>query len=49
MLWVAVAAWALVAVAFLSRLARYPEESASGARATYSGTAATRGTERNLP
>jgi tellurite resistance protein TehA-like permease len=46
MLWVAIAAWALVAAAFLARLARHPEESASGAPATYSGTAATHGTEK---
>ncbi|HEU5416416.1 MAG TPA: tellurite resistance/C4-dicarboxylate transporter family protein [Streptosporangiaceae bacterium] len=30
MFWVAVAAWALVAVAFLARVARHPRESASG-------------------
>ena len=44
-LWVAIAAWALVAAAFLARLARHPEESASGAPATSSGTAATHGTD----
>jgi tellurite resistance protein TehA-like permease len=37
MLWVAVAAWALVAAAFLARLARHPEEPASGTPS--SGTA----------
>jgi tellurite resistance protein TehA-like permease len=30
MLWVAVAAWALVAAAFLARVARHPQESAAG-------------------
>jgi len=33
MLWVAVAAWVVVAVAFLARLARWPGEPASGAPA----------------
>ena len=37
MFWVAVAAWALVAAAFLTRLARHPEEPASGAPALSSG------------
>jgi hypothetical protein len=51
MFWVAVAAWALVAAAFLARLARRPEESASGAPLPASGTAATRDTttEKELP
>jgi tellurite resistance protein TehA-like permease len=51
MLWVAVAAWALVAAAFLTRLGRHPEESASGAAAPASGTAATHDTtaEKELP
>ena len=39
MFWVAVAAWALVAAAFLVRLARPPEEPASGAPTPSSGTA----------
>jgi tellurite resistance protein TehA-like permease len=51
MLWVAVAAWALVAAAFLARLGRRPEESASGVGAPASGTAATHDTtaEKELP
>ena len=51
MLWVAVVAWVLVAAAFLSRLGRRPEESASGAAAPASGTAATHDTttEKGLP
>ena len=51
MIWVAVAAWALVAAAFLARLARHPEEPQSGAPAPSSGTAATHDTttEKELP
>ncbi len=51
MLWVAVAMWALVAAAFLARLARHPEEPASGAPVPSSGTAATHDTttEKGLP
>jgi tellurite resistance protein TehA-like permease len=50
MLWVAVAAWVLVATAFLVRLARHPAEPASGAPAS-SGTAAANDTttEMDLP
>ena len=39
MFWVAVAAWALVAAAFLARLARHPEQPASGVPAPSPGTA----------
>src|SRR5215469_16256243 len=49
MYWVSVAAWVAVGAAFLARTARPPQESASGAPATSSGTAATHGTERKLP
>ena len=51
MLWVAVAAWALVAAAFLVRLARHQEEPASGPPAPLSGTAPTHDTttEKELP
>jgi len=41
MIWVAVAAWALVAVAFLSRLARHPAGPASGTPAPSADTTAT--------
>jgi tellurite resistance protein TehA-like permease len=41
MLWIAVAAWALVAAAFLARLARHPSQPASGAPTPSPGTAAT--------
>jgi tellurite resistance protein TehA-like permease len=50
MIWVAIAAWALVAAAFLARLVRHPPEPASGTPAASADTAAhdsTRG--RNLP
>jgi hypothetical protein len=49
MLWVAVAAWALVAAAFFARLAHHPEEPASGTPSA--GTAPTRDmtTEKELP
>ena len=43
MIWVAVAAWALVAAAFLGRLARLPAGSASGTPAPPADTTATRG------
>jgi tellurite resistance protein TehA-like permease len=51
MLWVAVAAWALVAGAFLARLARHPAEPASGAPPPSSGTAPAYDmtTEKKLP
>jgi tellurite resistance protein TehA-like permease len=51
MLWVAVAAWALVAAAFLARLARHPAEPASGAPPPSSGTAPAYDmtTEKKLP
>jgi tellurite resistance protein TehA-like permease len=51
MLWVAVAAWALVAAAFLARLTRHPEQPASRAPAPSSGTAPTcdMTTEKKLP
>jgi hypothetical protein len=51
MFWVAVAAWALVAAAFLARVARHPQESASGPPLPDSGTAAGRDTaaEKELP
>jgi hypothetical protein len=49
MLWVAVAAWALVAAAFLARLARHPQESASGTPVTSPGTTAPRDAEKELP
>ncbi|MGH3304900.1 MAG: tellurite resistance/C4-dicarboxylate transporter family protein [Streptosporangiaceae bacterium] len=39
MLWIAVAAWALVAAAFLARLARHPRQPASGVPASSPGTA----------
>ena len=39
MLWVAVAAWALVAAAFLARLVRHPHEPSSGSPAPSPGTA----------
>lgn len=50
LLWVAIAAWALVVVAFLAQLARHPEESASGTPPA-SGTAAASdtATEKELP
>ena len=38
MLWVAVAAWVLVAAAFLARLARHPDQRASGAPAASATT-----------
>jgi len=45
MLWVAVAAWALVAAAFLARLVRHPHEPSSGSPApSYDMT-----TEKKLP
>lgn len=44
MFWVAVAAWALVAAAFLARVARHPQESASGPPLPDSGTATGRDT-----
>ena len=40
MIWVAVAAWALVAAAFLARLVRHRAEPASGAPTPSAGTAA---------
>ncbi len=52
MLWVAVAAWALVAADFLARLGRQPGQSASGAPAPSSGAAAPHDTateEQPLP
>jgi len=51
MLWAAVAAWALVAAAFLARLARHPAEPASGAPPPSSGTAPAYDmtTEKKLP
>ena len=51
MLWVAVAAWALVAAAFLARLVRHPHEPSSGSPAPSSGTAPTYDmtTEKKLP
>ena len=52
MIWVAVAAWVLVAAAFLARLARHPQESASGPPPPDSGAAAapdTTTTEKELP
>jgi tellurite resistance protein TehA-like permease len=49
--WVAVAAWVLVAAAFLARGARHPAEPSSGVPASSPGTAATPGTttETELP
>jgi tellurite resistance protein TehA-like permease len=51
MLWVAIAAWALVAAAFLARLARHPQQPASGTPAASSGTPATddMSTKKELP
>ena len=51
MLWVAVAAWALVAAAFLARLVRHPHEPSSGSPTPSSGTAPTYDmtTEKKLP
>lgn len=51
MLWVAVAAWALVAVAFLARLVRHPHEPSSGSPAPSPGTAPAYDmtTEKKLP
>ena len=51
MLWVAVAAWALVAAAFLARLVRHPHEPSSGSPAPPSGTATAYDmtTEKKLP
>jgi tellurite resistance protein TehA-like permease len=51
MFWVSVAAWALVAAAFLARLARHPQESASRTPPLSSGAAATRdtATDKELP
>jgi tellurite resistance protein TehA-like permease len=51
MFWVAVAAWALVAAAFLARLARRPAEPSPGTPAAFSKTTATRdvSTEKKLP
>jgi hypothetical protein len=51
MIWVAVAAWALVAAAFIARFARHPEEPRSGMPAASSGAAATcdTTTEKELP
>ena len=51
MFWVAVAAWVLVAAAFLARVARHPAEPSSGVPASSPGTAATPGTttETELP
>ena len=51
MLWVAVAAWALVAAAFLARLVRHPHEPLSGSPAPFSGTAPAYDmtTEKKLP
>ena len=51
MLWVAVAAWALVAAAFLARLVRHPHEPSSGSPAPSPGTAPAYDmtTEKKLP
>ena len=51
MLWVAVAAWALVAAAFLTRLVRHPHEPSSGSPAPSPGTAPAYDmtTEKKLP
>ena len=51
MIWVAVAAWVLVAAAFIARFARHPEEPQSGMPVPSSGAAATRDTttEKELP
>ena len=51
MLWVAVAAWVLVAAAFLIRIARRPQEPPSGTPAAPAGTAAPYGitTKNQLP
>ena len=51
MLWVAVAAWVLVAAAFLARLVRHPHEPSSGSPAPSPGTAPAYDmtTEKKLP
>ena len=51
MIWVAVAAWVLVAAAFIARFARHPEEPQSRTPVPSSGASATRDTttEKELP